>query len=312
LTKNGIQAVTEINRPAGNGYSFLFVVNPIAGGKDKGSWTETIENHLKDQPHTTSFFETTGEQDPERLAQCIEAQRPDRLIAIGGDGTFRMVAELAAKKKLPVGFLPAGSANGMARELNLPTDIHEALQIILGDTITKIDALRVNGHLSLHMSDVGLNAQLIEYFEQSPGRGWWGYAREVIKTLRQGRVVSAKIWLDKKLIRKRAAMIILANGRTYGTGVVVNENGRLTDGQFEVIILRQVTLWRIFCSLLSRKATSGTDQKVYRGKQLELKLPVRMPFQVDGEFIGHTRTLNATVLPNYVSVLTRSKVAAVD
>lgn len=299
--------MTEINRPATNGYSFLFVVNPIAGGKDKGSWTEIIETYLKDQPHTAFFYETTGEQDAERLARCIRAHRPDRLVAVGGDGTFRLVAEQGAKNQLPVGILPAGSANGMARELGLPMDMQDALEVILGQSETTIDAVRVNGHLSLHMSDVGLNAQLIEYFEQSPGRGWWGYAREVVKTLRQSRIVTAKIWLDKKLIRKRAAMIILANGRTYGTGVVVNENGRLTDGQFEVIILKQVTLWRIFCSLLSRKSTSGTDQKVYCGKQLELKLPVRMPFQVDGEFIGHTRTVNATALPNYVRVLTLPK-----
>lgn len=289
--------------PVNAGYRFLFVINPRAGGNDKSGWQEAIQKHFADCPHTYSFLETTGKDDKKALAEAIKAQKPHRVIAVGGDGTLRLVAEQAARYKVVAGMLPAGSANGMASELSLPTDIDEAIKVILSDQVAFMDAIRINDHYSIHLSDAGLNAQLIAHFEETSGRGLWSYGRQIAKTLRRGRSFDAKIYLDERYIRHRAAMILIANGRSYGTGVLVNADGSLHDGLFEVIVFREITFWGVVRSFFKGVASFKPRQQVYSGKNLRIKLRKPIPFQVDGEFIGRVQTIEAQILPRDVQVL---------
>ncbi len=289
--------------PTNDAYRFLFVINPCAGGNDKSVWQDAIKKHFADGPHTYSFLETTGKNDKKNLSEAIRNRHPHRVIAVGGDGTLRLVAELAARHKVVSGMLPAGSANGMASELSLPTDVDEAIKVILGDELRYLDAIRINGHYSIHLSDAGLNAQLIAHFEETPGRGLWSYARQIAKTLRNRRRFEAKIYLDDRYIRHRATMILIANGRSYGTGVLVNENGSLHDGNFEVIVFRDVTFWGVVRSFFKGVASFRPRQQVYSGKNLRIKLRRPMPFQVDGEFMGRVQTIEAQILPRDVQVL---------
>lgn len=289
--------------PLNAGYRFLFVINPRAGGTDKSAWQDAIQKHFACCPHTYSFLETTGKDDKKAVAKAIKAQKPHRLIAVGGDGTLRLVAELAARFKVVAGMLPAGSANGMASELSLPTDVDEAIKVILGDQVAPLDAIRINGHYSIHLSDAGLNAQLIAHSEETSGRGLWSYGRQIAKTLRRGRSFDAKMFVDGKYIRRRAAMILIANGRSYGTGVLVNEKGSLHDGNFEIIVFRDVTFWGVVRSFFKGVASFRPRQQVFSGKNLRIRLRKPTPFQVDGEFIGRVQTIEAQILPRDVQML---------
>ncbi len=289
--------------PITSGCRFLFVINPHAGGKDKGIWEAAIEKHFAAQPHQYCFWETTGTDDRQKLAREIKARQPQRVIAVGGDGTLRLVAELAARYNLVAGMLPAGSANGMASELSLPTDPDEALRVIIEDYTVAVDAIRINGHYSIHLSDAGLNAQLIAHFEQTAGRGLWSYARQIIKTLRRGRSFEVKMFIDGKYIRRHAAMILIANGRSYGTGVLVNAAGSLHDGAFEVIVFRSIRFWGILRSLLTGKTVIKPKQEVFSGTDLKIKLRFPVPFQIDGEFIGAVRSIEAQMLRRNVKML---------
>lgn len=293
----------ETNMPITSGYRFLFVINPHAGGKDKGIWEEAIQKHFAKQPHQYSFWETSGKEDRQKLSHEIKIRQPHRVIAVGGDGTLRLVAELAARFNLVAGMLPAGSANGMASELSLPTDPDDAIRVILADCTVDMDAIRINGHYSIHLSDAGLNAQLIAHFEETAGRGLWSYGRQILKTLRRGRNFVAKIFIDGKYIRRHAAMILIANGRSYGTGVLVNATGSLHDGAFEIVVFRSIRFWGILRSLLMGKTAIKPKQEVFSGTDLKIKLRFPVPFQIDGEFIGTVRSIEAQMLPRNVKML---------
>src|SRR5215213_5917442 len=95
----------------------LFAVNPSSGGKSRINWESTIREYFRDLPHTIEIFMLSGENDPESLKNWIEQFKPDRVVAVGGDGTVQMVAKQLLGSGTPLGILPAGSANGMAREL---------------------------------------------------------------------------------------------------------------------------------------------------------------------------------------------------
>jgi YegS/Rv2252/BmrU family lipid kinase len=283
--------------------SFLFVINPKAGGQEKGSWQDAIKARFEGQPHQFEVLETTGKDDLGRLKKRLADLSPDRLIAVGGDGTLKLVAEAAIGKDVTIGMLPAGSANGMASELSIPAAAEKALDVVLGDEVHKLDGIKINGELSIHLSDIGLNAQLIQYFEQGESRGQLGYAKEILRTLKQHKTLPFTITVDGKKHKRKAAMVIIANGRMYGSGVVLNEFGRLDDGKLEVIILRHISFFRILRCLILRKATPGPQQEVLSGCHVKITTPISTPFQVDGEFLGETHTVEAQVLPGALSIL---------
>ncbi len=116
------------------------------------------------------------------------------------------------------------------------------------------DLVKINDdEISLHLSDFGLNARLIKYFDENKLRGMWGYARMVIKVLWRKKLMTALIEADNINLETNAYMIVIANGRKYGTGAIINPEGNLSDGMFEIIILRKFPVLELFKMLLSYK-----------------------------------------------------------
>src|SRR6476661_3903158 len=98
----------------------LFVINPVSGGKEKQDWEASIREYFKEIPHMAEFYLLNGQSDKRSLQHYIETLSPDRVVAVGGDGTVKMVTELLKDTSIPLGIIPAGSANGMAKELAIP------------------------------------------------------------------------------------------------------------------------------------------------------------------------------------------------
>ena len=92
----------------------LFVVNPIAGGKEKKDWETAIREFFKESPCVIEFFIQTGENDKASIKRHIDLLQPEVIAAVGGDGTVKMVAELVKETDMRLGIIPAGSANGLA------------------------------------------------------------------------------------------------------------------------------------------------------------------------------------------------------
>src|ERR1044071_6664578 len=144
-----------------NQMKILFVVNPIAGGKEKKDWEVAIREFFKDSPYAIEFFIQTGTNDKSSIQHHIERFGPETVVAIGGDGTVKMAAEIVKEPPIRRGIIPAGSANGLARELGIPLDVAGAIAIILNGQCGKLDAIRINEEeLCFHLSDIGLNALL--------------------------------------------------------------------------------------------------------------------------------------------------------
>ena len=112
------------------GLKILFVINPISGAKGKIAWEPAIRNYFTGLQHSFDFFLLDGKDDATSLKYWIEKLQPERVIAVGGDGTISLVAQQLLGKKIAMGIVPAGSANGMAKELFIPLDVPMALNLI--------------------------------------------------------------------------------------------------------------------------------------------------------------------------------------
>ncbi|MEP7164852.1 MAG: diacylglycerol kinase family protein [Ferruginibacter sp.] len=283
----------------------LFVINPVAGSNNS-SWQDIIIKYFTGKSFQLDFY--TLEENPgiEKLKRHIGELKPDRVIAVGGDGTVTMLARLIAGSNMALGILPSGSANGMAKELNIPEVPEEALAIIENAHVKCCDAIRINdSEICLHLSDIGLNAQLIKYFDEGKLRGKWGYARVILKTLWRKRKMQVNIKRKNDEIRRDAFMIVLANASKYGTGAVINPEGKLDDGLFEVVVVRKLALSELLKMFFRPQPFNPHKIEVFHATTMKIATRKKVHFQIDGEYKGKINKIEAVILPHYINVILR-------
>lgn len=291
-----------------NPKKILFVVNPVAGGKQKDDWEDAIREFFKDTPDSIEFFVQTGGNDKPSIQQHIDRMQPSVVAAVGGDGTVKMVAEIIKETPVALGIVPAGSANGLAKELGIPNGVKEAIHVLVAGEQSKLDAVRINEEdLCFHLSDAGLNALLVKYFERSASRGMWGYARSLLKMLWNKRRMRVAIETDTETVKRKALMVALANAEKYGTGAVINPGGNVADGQFEVVVVRNINLLEVLKAVTARKNFNPRHIEVFRTKNVKLTFQQKAHFQVDGEYRGKIALLKARIQPGLVNVMLPAK-----
>lgn len=273
----------------------LFVLNPISGGVPKAEIELFIGEYAKEHNIEYEIFHTTGTHDKESVRHWINSIKPDRVVAVGGDGTLKLVAEVLIGTDVPIGIIPAGSANGMARELELPTDIEQCLDTIVAGKRDRIDVIMINNDVCLHLSDIGMNAQLVKYFEEGSLRGKLGYARGVLRMLWKRTLMQVKINDKHKQIDRNAFMIALANARMYGTGAMINPTGDLRDGTFEVIVIRRLTIIALIKMFFRKERFSSRYIEIIPAQSVYIHVKKKAYFQVDGEYKGKTRSIHAEI-----------------
>ncbi|HUR11706.1 MAG TPA: diacylglycerol kinase family protein [Flavitalea sp.] len=282
---------------------FLFIINPIAGGKNKDEWETAIHEYFHDTSHTIDFHILTGENDETAVKKSIDDKKPDRAVAVGGDGTVTMVAKLIRNTPIALGILPAGSANGMAKELEIPATVKEALDISVTGISTRIDMIEINDEICLHLSDIGLNAQLIKYFEEGKLRGKAGYAKVLLKVLWNKQMMEVIIGSKEKEIRRKAFMVVLANASKYGFGAVINPESKLDDGFFEVIVIRRLALSELLKMIFKPQPFNPKKIEVFHARAVSIETIKRAHFQVDGEYLGKVKKIKGTILEKSLSIL---------
>jgi YegS/Rv2252/BmrU family lipid kinase len=290
--------------PSTHKLNILFVFNPVSGGQPKSHWESFIVSQLKTDIHDFEIYHTTGKNDKESIRHYIKTIKPDRVVAAGGDGTLKMVAEILAGTGIPLGIIPAGSANGMARELGIPFTPEECLDVILNGEIRKIDAVRINTHdLCLHLSDIGMNAQLVKYFEERGIRGKLGYVRGIFKMLLRRRLLQVTISDGKNVWQREAFMVVIANASMYGTGAMINPDGDLSDGLFEIVIVKRMSPGTVLKMFLQRRSFNKEKLEILQVQSVDIEVQHRAYFQVDGEYKGKMKRIKARIEKQVLSVI---------
>ena len=285
----------------------LFVINPVSGAKKKINWETVIRNYFKNLPHSIEFYILSDKEDTGSLEYWIEKLQVTRIVAVGGDGTVALLAKQLIGKEIIMGILPAGSANGMAKELHIPEIAVSALDIIINGTVKYCDVIKINEtDICLHLSDFGLNARLIKYFDETRLRGMWGYARMVIKVLWRKKLLNAHIVADNLDLKISAYMVVIANASKYGTGAVINPSGKVGDGIFEIVIVRKLSFSQLFRMFLSYQNFDPKNVEVFQTRSATITTRRQTHFQVDGEYKGKIDKVTAAIIPTQLKLLVKN------
>ena len=281
----------------------ILIVNPVSGGIDKSELIETVALFTANRNKNFVLFETSGADDISKIKEFYQRFQPERIIIAGGDGTIKLVAEALEGEDIIFGILPAGSANGLATDLGLPKTIGESLVVAFQDNFMEIDVVVINGVKSLHLSDLGLNAELIKNYENSAVHGKWGYALQAFNTLmdREAPFV-ATIKANGKTLQCEARMIVIANSQKYGTGIVINPHGVMNDGKFELIVLKNLDLVVFGKIITGNMPIEPEDVEIISTDEAIITTNNPVSFQIDGEYLGQKTELNIAIAPSKIKV----------
>lgn len=280
----------------------LFVINNNSG-TNTTNWHKVIGDYFRQTAHTIKYFEIPQDCNSSHIQKEIDSCKPDIAIAVGGDGTVKLVAESILYTGIPLGILPAGSANGMAKELNISNDANVALNVIIQNNQKRIHLLSINDELCIHLSDIGFNAFMIREFEQFSSRGMWGYMKAAFSIITRHRRMQVEINTQHTSGKKTAAMVVIANATKYGTGALINPEGSLEDDKFEVIVLKKISVREIIKMMFTHKQYDPAKTEVFQTQDLTLYSHSSMHFQVDGEYMGKTNKIRATIMPGILKVI---------
>jgi len=289
----------------------LFVVNPISGGKNKDAFLSYANDFCQKYGIQIITFNTTGENDIQKLGKEVKQTEPDRVVSIGGDGTTLMTSLALQGSKIPFGIIPMGSANGMAKELGVSADPKQAFQdLVISKIIVPLDLIKINNdYYTIHLGDIGINAAMVENFAKEESRGWLAYAKHFVDAVKNSSIFNVQIEIDGFIHEHEAYSVLIANTRMYGTGAIINPKGNPHDGKFEVVVLKKNDLSGIInlgLTAISDKALEALEgySEVYQVSRARIIPEEPKVLQLDGEVIGKSKEIEAEIVPagvNYIS-----------
>ena len=280
----------------------LFIINSVSGNNTT-DWSGAITDYFKTSNHEIILYSLPKDCNVQIVKEQIKLHTPNLVVAVGGDGTIKLVAECLLLTNIPLGIIPAGSANGLAKELGIGNTISQALDVLEHGQLKRIHLTTVNQHLCIHLSDVGLNAYAMKKFEKLPLRGMWGYIKAFLHVLWKNPKMEIEMEIEKQSIKIIAEMVVIANATKYGSGALINPIGKLDDDVFEVIAIKKISFREIFKMMYTHQPYNTEKTEIFQAKSLYIKSKKKIHFQVDGEYLGKVRIVNAEVIPHALDIL---------
>jgi diacylglycerol kinase (ATP) len=285
----------------------LFIANPTSRYINKDDVRDNISRFSEKYGFSWDIYFTEKEEFNLKIRNRINQYKPGLVVAIGGDGTINPVATALIGSNIEMGIIPAGSANGLAYNLGIPSGFMEAMNLILNESANPLDAIVLNDkHYCYHLSDVGINARIVKRFEQEGSKGLAGYGIHMIREIFSGHdIFSFKIKIHNRTLRFRAELLAIANARHFGTGAVINPAGRIDDGKFEIVIIKPYPWWAVFHlikMLLFGRINHRRFVRVFSVTEAQISFDKKQDVQVDGEIVSNIDRLEIRILPAAVRV----------
>jgi diacylglycerol kinase (ATP) len=280
----------------------LVLVNP--GSRSGSRDIDAAIDRLRDFGELTLVRPERPEDLPEAIKR--HAAAVDRIVLGGGDGTINLALDALVEVGRPVGIIPLGTANDLARSLDIPEDIGEALNVIIRGELRQVDVARANDVSFINAIGIGLGPQMtLEMTPDIKSRfGVFAYLIGIARAFRRQRRFAARLDSDRGQHQGHFLQITVANGIHYGGGMTVADDARLDDGLLDVLLVRRQSRWRLLANALRFRSgqTRSADTLIHwRCTQLSIQTDQEMSVTADGEFLAST-PVNCEVMPGALRI----------
>jgi YegS/Rv2252/BmrU family lipid kinase len=287
------------------GMPLALLVNPSAAHGRALKLLPRIERELDARRIPFRVARTRGLEDGvERALRAAEAGEIP--VVLSGDGLIGAIGGALAGSETPLGILPAGRGNDLARVLGISTEPGEAVTTLAAGNVRCIDVGEANGKRFLGIASTGFDAVANEIANETKLlRGNLVYAYAGIRTLVGWKPARFTIRAGEERLRFTGYSVSAANSRAYGGGMMIAPEAELTDGEFDVVTIGEVGKLRFASNL--PKVFKGVhveedEVRVFRAPRLELSASRPFAVYADGERLTDLPA-SLRVLPRALNVI---------
>ncbi|MER3493146.1 MAG: lipid kinase [Mastigocladus sp. ERB_26_2] len=247
-------------------------------------------------------------ENPQHFSDVIRRyqHQVDLVVVGGGDGTLNAAVDTLVETNLPLGILPLGTANDLARTLKIPNSLPEASKVIANGKLQRIDLGEVNGKYFFNVASLGLSVKITQRLTKEVKRRWgiFAYAFTALKVIWESRPFSAEIRLPDQSIKVKTVQIAIGNGRYYGGGMAVAPDAMIDDQRLDLYSLEIRHWWEII-PLLPRmrqgRHINARNVRALQAQEIEIYTRKPRPINTDGEITTYTPA-HFRVIPKAVAV----------
>jgi diacylglycerol kinase (ATP) len=260
----------------------------------------------------TLWLETSVEDPGGAITRQAVAAEVDLVIAAGGDGTIRAVADALAHTGIPLGLVPAGTGNLLARNLDLPIEEVDAIEVALSGQVRQLDLVKIivddrAPEYFAVMAGIGVDAVIMDETDEGLKDKIGSAAYFVAAAKALGRLpVRMTVQLDgNRPVRRQAMLCVIGNVGTLRGNLTLIPGARPDDGLLDVYIAspRRFRHWiKIALRLMTRRAKKDDQVDQHTGKRVRIKLHGKDNYQLDGDVIGGATTLDAEIQPGALAL----------
>ncbi len=284
----------------------------INEGKSLGGGLEALRSTLADLGHADPpWYEVSkSKKAPKAIRKLVADDGVDRVLVWGGDGTVRRAINTVIDDGLDVaiGILPAGTANLLANNLDIPIDLGGAVDVAVHGEPRAIDVGEMNGTYFAVMAGAGFDALMIRDADDSALKDRYGRLGYVVAGVRNRDVSPAKARIEidgQPWYHGDASCVIIANVGTIVGGLRAFPDASPVDGRLDVGVVsaRSSTDWaRVLASAALKRTEKSPLTKVGTAHKLKITFDRSLPWEADGGDRDRTRKFKVRVHPSAVRI----------
>ncbi len=290
----------------------LVLVNPSAGRGRAASLRDAVESYWGQQGIHAKFLTAGSREEVHQRARGAADAGYTGVVSLGGDGTVHEVINGLAGTDFPMGVLPAGGGNDLARALGMPADALEAAHALLSARIKRIDLLRFSdagGRACFYAGagGAGIDAEAARLansrFRRIPGAA--RYAAAAVAAFRESHHLQVSVTADGVQRVFAAHLVAVANTPSYGGGILIAPEAQIDDGYLDLAMVAPLRWGQLLDGLLLALRSGDIrwpEMQRMRARNLRLETDRPVMFHGDGEVLGET-PVEIEVLPGALAVL---------
>jgi diacylglycerol kinase (ATP) len=268
------------------------VINPVSGsGKGAILGAETAGFFSERRLSYQIITATSADKLRSNLSEFLDSNVGliEGVVAVGGDGLVHLVLQMVVPRNIAFAAIPAGTGNDFVRALGWHLDeIKTQLKAVVSKPASAIDLGLVDSEWFGAVLSTGFDSVVNEKANKMNWpKGPMKYNLAIAMELPKFRPLRYTIELENQIIETEAMLIAVGNGSSYGGGMKVCPEAVMTDGLFDVMVLRPVSkveFVRVFPTVFSGKHVEHKQVDIYRTKRVSLHAPAVA--YADGERIG--------------------------
>jgi len=282
-----------------------FIINPISGNSNKYNYEDKIASFFANTNIEPIIEFTKKAGDAISFAEKSVESKLDAIVVAGGDGTVNEVVNGIGLSKIPMGIIPSGSGNGLARHLGISMNFRKSLEVIKEGFYQGADLIKINDKYSINVSGVGFDALVSHKFQNLDRRGLVSYVKIIAAEFASYKAKHYKLIIDGREYERDAFLISIANSSQFGNNAFISPKASVSDGFIDVCVVKpfpKIISPILIEQLMIGRLDKGKYLEVIKAKSIMIKQDSSI-YHIDGDAFEGGNIVNASIISNAIKLI---------